>query len=84
MLNQIKKELLRLGDPERAKRLASYFRTSKGQYGEGDVFLGIPVPQQRKIAKRYVNLSMNEIQELLRSEIHEHRFTALLILKTAG
>ena len=80
MLNQIKKELFRLGDSERAKQLAKYFKTGKGQYGEGDVFLGIPVPEQRKVAKRYVNLSMEEVQELLRSEIHEYRFTALLVL----
>ena len=82
MLNQIKQELLSLGDSERAKKLSNYFKTGKGQYGEGDVFIGIPVPQQREVAKRYVNLSLDDIQELLRSEIHEHRFTALLILVT--
>jgi 3-methyladenine DNA glycosylase AlkD len=80
MLNQIKKELLRLGDSERAKQLSNYFKIGKGQYGEGDVFLGISVPQQRKVAKRYADLSMEDLQELLRSEIHEQRFTALLIL----
>jgi len=80
MLNQIKKELFRLGDSERAKKLSNYFKTGKGQYGEGDVFLGIPVPQQREVAKRYDNLSLDDVQELLKSEIHEHRFTALLIL----
>ncbi len=80
MLNQIKKDLLQLGNPEKAKKLSGFFKTGKGQYGEGDVFLGIPVPEQRKVAKRYIDLSLNDLQELLRSKIHEYRLTALLIL----
>jgi len=80
MLNQIKGDLLQLRNPEKAKNLSRYFQTGKGQYGEGDVFLGIPVPEQRRIAKRYLNLPLDDIQELLSSEIHEHRLTALLIL----
>jgi len=80
MFDQIKKDLLQLSDPERAKNLSWFFKTGKGQYGEGDVFLGITVPEQRKVAKKYTDLSLNDLQELLNSEIHEHRFTALLIL----
>ena len=80
MLNQIKKDLLQLGNPEKAIKLSGFFKTGKGQYGEGDVFLGIPVPEQRKVAKRYLDLSLDDLQELLRSEIHEYRLTALLIL----
>ena len=80
MLDQIKRDLLQLGDPNRAKKLSGFFKTGKGQYGEGDLFLGIPVPEQRKVAKKYVDLSLNDIQELLNSKIHEHRFTALVIL----
>ena len=80
MLNQLKIELAQLGDPDRAKNLSSFFKTGKGQYGEGDVFLGITVPEQRKVAKRYDNLPLDDLQELLNSEIHEHRFTALVIL----
>ena len=80
MLNQLKIELAQLGDPDRAKNLSRFFKTGKGQYGEGDVFLGITVPEQRKVAKRYDNLSLDDLQELLNSEIHEHRFTALVIL----
>jgi len=80
MLNQLKGDLLQLSNPEKAKNLSRYFQTGKGQYGEGDVFLGIPVPEQRRIAKKYLNLPLNHIQELLNSEIHEHRLTALLIL----
>ena len=80
MLNQIKKDLAQLGDPEKAKNSRWFFKTGKGQYGEGDIFLGIPVPEQRKVAKKYADLSLADIQELLSSEIHEHRFTALVIL----
>ena len=80
MLNQIKSDLSQLSNPEKAKKLSRFFKTGKGQYGEGDIFLGIPVPEQRKVAKKYSNLPLNALQELLRSETHEHRLTALLIL----
>jgi 3-methyladenine DNA glycosylase AlkD len=80
MLNMIKWELLQLSNPDHAKRLAGFFKTEKGQYGEGDLFLGIRVPEQRKVAKKYTKLGLNDIQELLNSKFHEHRFTALVIL----
>jgi len=80
MLDQIKRELSQLSDPDRAKKLAGFFKTGKGQYGEGDLFLGIPVPEQRKVANRYTDLLLNDLQELLNSKFHEHRLTALLIL----
>jgi 3-methyladenine DNA glycosylase AlkD len=80
MLDQIRKELLLLGNQERANKLAIFFKTGKGQYGEGDVFLGIPVPQQRKVAKKYMGLSFDDLLELLSGKIHEFRLTALLIL----
>ena len=80
MLDQIKKDLTQLGNPEKAKNLARFFKTEKGEYGEGDIFLGIPVPEQRKVAKRHIDLSLKDLQELLRSKIHEHRLTGVLIL----
>ena len=80
MLEKIKRDLNQLSDPEHAIKLSGFFKTGKGQYGEGDLFLGIPVPKQRKIAKNYSNLGLNDIQELLKSKFHEHRFTALVIL----
>jgi len=80
MLEQLKQELQKLADKEKAKILQSFFKTGKGEYGEEDVFLGIDVPMQRKIAKKYPVLSLFKIQDLLKSKIHEHRFIALLIL----
>ncbi len=76
----VKKELAALADAERAKVLAGFFKTGKGQYGEGDRFLGITVPQQRKVAAKYRELPFPEIARLLKSPFHEHRLVALAIL----
>lgn len=74
------RELESLADPIRAKTHAWFFKTGPGQYGEGDVFLGIRVPIQRKVAARYRDLPLKDIRRLLRSKVHEHRFVALEIL----
>ncbi len=79
-LKQLELELKRAGRPERAKISQRFFKTGKGQYGEGDIFLGITVPVQRLIAKKYRDLKLNEIGKLLKSDVHEHRFTALTVL----
>lgn len=78
--SQLEKELAAAADPERAKSLACFFKTGKGEYGEGDRFLGITVPAQRRFAFRYMDLPTVEIARLLASPVHEHRFVALEIL----
>ena len=80
MLNQIKDELRKCADPEKAKILSGFFKTGKGQYGEGDLFLGITVPEQRRIAKQYSDITLEEVQALLSGSMHEYRLVALLIL----
>ncbi|MFA6364775.1 MAG: DNA alkylation repair protein [Candidatus Paceibacterota bacterium] len=77
---QVERELKRHGTKVKAKASAWFFKTEKGQYGYGDVFIGVTVPEQRKIAKGYKELPLSEIKELLESKFHECRLTALLIL----
>lgn len=79
-LTQLRNDLHTLKNPEKALILQRFFKTGKGQYGEGDVFLGITVPQSRKIAVTYKTLPLNDIKQLLISKIHEERLIGLLIL----
>ena len=76
----LKSDLEALKNPEKATILQRFFKTGKGQYGEGDIFLGITVPQSRKIAIKYKTLTQKEIKLLLTSKIHEERLIGLLIL----
>ncbi len=80
MLDELVKEINSKADKKQAENLQRFFKTGPGEYGEGDIFLGIKVPVQREIVKKYTGLSLPKIQELLKSKIHEHRLIALLIL----
>ncbi|MBI4032653.1 DNA alkylation repair protein [Candidatus Berkelbacteria bacterium] len=76
----VERLLVRYATSAKAKSSAWFFKTGPGQYGEGDRFIGVTVPEQRKVAKQFRELPLNEIETLLASPIHEHRLTALLIL----
>jgi hypothetical protein len=78
-LAALKRELARVVDPDRAGYRA-WFKTGKGEYAESDKFIGVPMPAQRIIAEKYSALTLHEIEKLLESPIHEHRYTGLLIL----
>jgi Predicted DNA alkylation repair enzyme len=73
-------ELLSVADPEKAAFLQRFFKTGKGQYAEGDVFLGIVVPLTRDIVKRSPELPFSEVQVLIDSEYHEARLAGFLLL----
>ncbi|MCK4967921.1 MAG: DNA alkylation repair protein, partial [Candidatus Aenigmarchaeota archaeon] len=80
MLTNLKSDLDKLKNSKKAKIYAQFFKTKKGEYGEGDIFLGITVPIQRKLSKNYTNLTLEDLQSLLSSKIHEYRLIALVIL----
>lgn len=73
-------QLKKLANPKKAIGVARFFKTGKGEYGEGDMFLGITVPQIRIVAKQCKDLSLKEMEKLLQSKIHEERLLALIIL----
>lgn len=77
---QVRKRLKQLGDRHRAIVSQRFFKTGPGEYGEGDVFLGVPVPGLRRLAKEFQELGLKEVRRLLSSEVHEERALALLIL----
>jgi 3-methyladenine DNA glycosylase AlkD len=76
----IRKELRALASPETAAILQRFFKTGPGQYGEGDIFLGIKVPPLRALAKRHPDADLDAVAALLDSRYHEERFFALLLL----
>jgi DNA alkylation repair enzyme len=78
-LAALRRELTRAANPERARN-PIWFNTAKGDYGEGDEFIGVLVPTLRAIARSYGHLKLTEIEKLLASKIHEYRYAGLLIL----
>ncbi len=76
----IKQELIALANKDKATVLSSFFQTKEGQYAHGDLFLGVRVPQIRKVVAHYKTLPLTEVTILLQSKYHECRFAALVIL----
>ena len=76
----VRAELKHLTNPRKAKILKRFFKTGKGEYAEGDMFLGITVPQSRKIAQTYRDIPWKALHALIKSPYHEERLVALLIL----
>jgi 3-methyladenine DNA glycosylase AlkD len=80
-MSALKQAILQLSNPERAIGTARFFKTGKGQYGEGDIFIGVSNPQVQSTVKEfYKNIEIAEIQELINDKIHELRFAGLLVL----
>ena len=79
-LSVLRKKIREIASPDIAETMQWFFKTGKGEYGEGDVFIGLKVPTQRKLAKEFRDLTMNDLRQLLKSPIHEERLISLLIL----
>ena len=79
-VGKLKNSQKNLAEPKRAEVLLRFFQTQKGGYGEGDQFLGVTVPNQRKVAKKFDTLTSSDLKKLLQSSIHEHRLTSLFIM----
>lgn len=79
-LEQLRGDLKLVSSPKKAKASAWFFKTGPGQYGEGDVFVGVTVPEQRVIARKYKDLELPAIKKLLLGNVHEERLVALFIL----
>jgi len=80
MVEKIKEELSKFENPQKAIFLQRFFKTKEGQYGFGDKFLGVSVPVQRKIASKFKDTPLSEIDKLLNSKFHEERLVSLFIL----
>jgi len=79
---EVKNDLQKAVVPGKAKELMRFFKTGPGDYGEGDLFIGITVPEQRKVARRhYKNIALAGLEKLLRDPCHEFRLTALFMLR---
>jgi len=79
-VHQVRNHLKRIGSKEIAAHSQRFFKTGKGEYGEGDVFLGVRVPVLRKLVKQYRGLKIHEVAQLIQSPFHEERLLALLML----
>ncbi len=82
-MNEIRKKISALSNTERAEFSQRFFKTGPGEYGEGDIFLGLSVPQMRTLAKEYRAVSIEDVLVLLQSAIHDERAIAIFILVQA-
>ena len=80
IIGLITDELQAFSTEEKREVLPRFFKTGKGEYGEGDHFLGVAVPDTRTVAKQHKDISLDEIRNLMQSEWHEVRLCALLIM----
>lgn len=80
IIKNIQNSLRQYASPERKRNVERFFKTGKGQYGEGDQFIGVSNPNIRKVAREYKDISLDESELLLHSPIHEDRLCALVIL----
>ncbi len=80
MLKQIRSSLKKAANPRQAKNFQRFFKTGCGEYGEGDIFVGVSVPQLRKLAVKHHPTNLTDLKNLLRSHIHEERHLALIFL----
>ena len=78
--SEIQQQLRELGSPEATAQAARFFKTGPGQYGEGDIFLGLNAETMHRLSKEHAGLSVRELRLLLRSPVHEDRAIALLVL----
>ncbi len=79
-LVELRKKIKSLASTEVANTMQWFFKTGKGEYGEGDIFAGLKVPTQRKIAREFKNLTLSDLKILLNSKIHEERLISLFII----
>jgi len=79
-IGDVRKKLRELSNPQKAEIVRKFFKTGPGEYGEGDIFLGIAVPVLRKLVKQFVGNPLDVASRLLESAIHEERMLALLLL----
>jgi len=80
MFKYLINDLEKLRNSKKAINYQRFFKTGKGEYGEGDIFYGIVVPELRKISKKYKSLELNDVEKLLKNEVHEFRMIGLFIL----
>jgi 3-methyladenine DNA glycosylase AlkD len=79
-LNSVRRDIRKVARPERAKSNKWFFKTAPGEYGAGDRFLGVTVPQLRTLAREYRDMPLTYVIKLLQSRWHEERLLALMIL----